>query len=343
MRTIEIPRVGRTPSRIYIGAELAARFADYVPSGARVWVVTDHNLARHYATLLAPYRVITIDTGEEHKTLQTVERICSELTASGADRTSYLVGFGGGIVTDITGFVASTYMRGVAGFGFVATSLLSQVDASVGGKNGVNLGGFKNMIGVFNQPDFVLCDVSVLDTLPEREFRAGLAEVVKSAVIDDAHLFDMLERSSTAELLTDKALLTEVVWRTVGVKARIVAEDEREGGVRRLLNLGHTIGHAIEKCSRRWVHGEAVAVGMSVIGDVAVRLGVCGEECAARVRKLLERMGLPTECDVPKAELCSALRRDKKGAGDGIHLVVPKEIGECKIYDISYSELDRLL
>jgi 3-dehydroquinate synthase len=222
------------------------------------------------------------------------------------------VGFGGGITTVVAGFVASTYMRGV-GFGFVATSLLAQVDASVGGKNGVNLGGYKNMVGVFNQPDFVLCDVGVLDTLPEREFRAGLAEVVKSAVIDDVQLFEMLEGASAERLLTDKPLLEQVVWRTVSVKARIVAQDEREGGVRRLLNLGHTVAHAIEKCTREFVHGEAVAVGMVAINRVAESLGVLSGDDARRIDALIQGLGLPVRCDVPTEMLTNALRKDKRG------------------------------
>ncbi len=342
MRTLEIPREGRTPSRIHIGEGLAARFAEYVPANSSLWVITDSDVAVQYADLLIPYNIIVLGRGEKDKTLQTVEKIHLRLMEEGADRNSYIVGFGGGITTDVAGFVASTYMRGV-GFGFVATSLLAQVDASVGGKNGVNLGGYKNMVGVFNQPDFVLCDVDVLDTLSGREFRAGLAEVVKSAVIDDAVLFEMLEGVSAEQLLADKPLLEEVVWRTVNVKARIVAQDEREGGVRRLLNLGHTIAHAIEKSTRGYVHGEAVAVGMTTINRVAKSLGVLSEECAERIDALLDGLGLPTTCDVPNEVLSQALRKDKKGAGKSIHIVLPCRIGQCCVQTMTFEEFDALL
>ena len=342
MKLFKIPREGRTPSHIEIGTGLAARLAEFVPEGRPLWVVTDPHLAEAYADLLAPYHKIVIGLGEENKTLATVESIHTQLIEAGADRGCYLVGFGGGIVTDITGFVASTYMRGV-GFGFVATSLLAQVDASVGGKNGVNLGGYKNMVGVFNQPDFVLCDVGVLDTLPRREFVAGLAEVVKSAIIDDAELFEMLEGTTVDELLADKGLLTEVVARTVAVKARIVEADEREGGVRRLLNLGHTVAHAIEKCSREFVHGEAVAIGMRYIGEAAVRAGVTDEATVERICALLQGLELPTECDIPMTQLTAALRKDKKGSGASIHVVFPCAIGSCEVQTLPYTTLDELL
>ncbi len=342
MKTIEIPREGRTPSQILIGAGAVAELSELVPAGRPLFVVTDPHLAEAYAELLAPYRKIIIGLGEEHKTLATVEQIHTELIAAGADRGCYLVGFGGGIVTDITGFVGSTYMRGV-GFGFVATSLLAQVDASVGGKNGVNVGGYKNMVGVFNQPDFVLCDVALLDTLPRREFVAGLAEVVKSAVIGDAELFEILERTAVDELLANKELLSEVVARTVSVKARIVETDEREGGVRRLLNLGHTLAHAIEKCSRKWVHGEAVAIGTVMIGRAAVRAGVAESGVVERIGRLLERLELPTECDIPTEQLTAALRKDKKGSGDSIHVVWPCGVGNCRIQTLLFTELDELL
>ena len=342
MKLFKIPREGRTPSHIEIGTGLAARLAEFVPAGRPLFVITDPHLAEAYADLLAPFRTIVIGLGEENKTLATVESIHTQLIEAGADRSCYLVGFGGGIVTDITGFVASTYMRGV-GFGFVATSLLAQVDASVGGKNGVNLGGYKNMVGVFNQPDFVLCDVGLLDTLPRREFVAGLAEVVKSAIIDDAELFEMLEGTTVDELLADKSLLTEVVARTVAVKARIVEADEREGGVRRLLNLGHTVAHAIEKCSREFVHGEAVAIGMRYIGEAAVRAGVTDEATVERICALLQGLELPTECDIPMTQLTAALRKDKKGSGASIHIVFPCAIGSCEVQTLPYTTLDELL
>lgn len=341
MVKIEIPRAERTPSHIYIGQTLDM-LPSLLPEGRRVFVVTDSNLQSAYTELLSHYETIVIGLGEENKTLQTVETVHRRLVESGADRECYIVGFGGGIVTDVTGFVASTYMRGV-GFGFVATSLLAQVDASVGGKNGVNLGGYKNMVGVFNQPDFVVCDTDVLGTLPRREFCAGMAEVVKSAVIGDATLFEILEKTSVDALLSDKTLLTDVIARTVRVKARIVTEDERETGARRLLNLGHTVAHAIEKCSREYVHGEAVAVGMVRIARIAVRLGVTDKPTANRIEAVLERFGLPVSVEIPTEQLAAALHKDKKGVGDSIYVVLPERIGSCEVHRMPYTELTELL
>ena len=191
----------------------------------------------------------------------------------GADRSTFVLAVGGGIVTDVAGFAAATYMRGLS-FGFVSTTLLGQVDASVGGKNGVNVDGYKNMAGTFKQPRFVICDPEMLRTLSDREFRAGLAEVVKAAVIADADLFTRIENVSFEALRTDTDLLTDAISAAVRVKADIVERDEHETGDRRKLNLGHTLAHAIEKCSNRMNHGEAVAVGTALIAAAAVKLGV---------------------------------------------------------------------
>ena len=260
----------RNTSRVYV-----ARAEELLPQrlcGEQVFVVTDEVVEALYPDLLPHYPHICIPYGEQHKTLTTVESIHRRLLALGADRKSFLLAVGGGIVTDTAGFAASTYMRGIR-FGFLSTTLLGQVDASVGGKNGVNVDGYKNMAGTFTQPEFVVCDTTMLRTLPEREFRAGLAEVVKSAIIADPNLFERLEQTSFAQLRSDEALLEQVVRAAVGVKVAIVERDEREAGERRLLNLGHTLAHAIEKCSHAMNHGEAVAVGMRLVADCAVRGG----------------------------------------------------------------------
>lgn len=340
MKTISIPREGRTPSQIFIGSVIQR--LDGLVGSRRAIMITDPNLVEACPDIVQRYEHIVIGLGERNKTLSTVARVHSQLVALGADRTTFIIGMGGGIVTDITGFVASTYMRGLD-FGFVATSLLAQVDASVGGKNGVNLGGYKNMVGVFNQPDFVLCDVDVLRSLPRREFVAGLAEVVKSAVIGDAALFEMLEHTSVDALLCDNALLGEVVARTVVVKARIVAEDEHEHGSRRLLNLGHTVAHAIEKCSRRYVHGEAVAVGMCSICRVGEALGVTTADTARRIKSLLAELELPTTHHISATRIAAALHKDKKGEADSIFAVLPCEVGRCEVRRMKYDALTELL
>gem|GEM_PF-964521 len=247
-------------SRVVVGRTVE-ELPRLLPQG-RVIVLTDRNVARCRPELFEGCDPICMEPGEEHKTLQTVEEVCRELIRRGADRTTFLLGVGGGIVTDVTGFVASVYMRGVP-FGFVSTTLLGCVDASVGGKNGVNLDGYKNMAGVFAQPQFVVCDTSLFATLPLREIRAGLAEAVKAGIIGDEPLFGLIERAGLDGLCADPEAMDKVVVHSVRLKAAVVSRDEREHGERRKLNLGHTFGHAVEKCSREMIHGEAVAVGMA--------------------------------------------------------------------------------
>ncbi len=304
-----------------------------LPAG-RVVVVTDATIDRLYAPLIAPYDRLLVGTGESIKTLDTVGMLYRRLISLGADRHTFILGVGGGIVTDIAGFLASTYMRGVR-FGFVPTTLLGQVDASVGGKNGVNVDGYKNMAGCFAQPEFVICDPELLRTLPEREFRAGLAEVVKAAVIADPLLFARLERSSFGELRSDAALLGGVVRAAIGVKVGIVARDEREAGERRKLNLGHTLGHAIEKCSRQMNHGEAVAVGMALVADLAVTQGVMPPADRDRLRALLQHLGFVLTPPVELRRLLQVVSRDKKSEEGMLHLVLPAALGRCEVRPVS--------
>ena len=278
----------RQQSQVYIGSA-AELLPELLPEG-RVVVVSDATIDRLYHPLLAKYDTVLIGTGESIKTLQTVETIYRRFIELGVDRATFVLGIGGGIVTDVAGFAASTYMRGLR-FGFVSTTLLGQVDASVGGKNGVNVDGYKNMAGTFTQPQFVVCDPSLLRSLSDREFRAGLAEVVKAAIIADADLFGRIEQTSFETLRTDVDLLSDVISAAIRVKADIVEYDEKESGERRKLNLGHTLAHAIEKSSNRMNHGEAVAVGTALIAGAAVKLGVLKEEDRLRIEKLLVRLG----------------------------------------------------
>ena len=285
-------------------------------------VLTDRNVARCRPELFEGCDPICMEPGEEHKTLQTVEEVCRELIRRGADRTTFLLGVGGGIVTDVTGFVASVYMRGVP-FGFVSTTLLGCVDASVGGKNGVNLDGYKNMAGVFAQPQFVVCDTSLFATLPLREIRAGLAEAVKAGIIGDEPLFGLIERAGLDGLCADPEAMDKVVVHSVRLKAAVVSRDEREHGERRKLNLGHTFGHAVEKCSREMIHGEAVAVGMAIAARLAVKLGLLAPAACDRIVRLLAALGFATEPPVPAERLLAAVTKDKKSEGDTIRLVLP--------------------
>ena len=224
-------------------------------------------------------------------------------------------------------------MRGVR-FGFVATTLLAQVDASVGGKNGVNVGGYKNMAGCFAQPEFVVCDPAMLRSLPDREFRAGLAEVVKAALIADGDLFAALESASFEQLRTENDQLCDILTSAIRVKADIVELDERERGERRKLNLGHTLAHAIEKCSDRMKHGEAVAVGMALMAGAAERLGLLDAAQRDRITALLARLGFDLRPPVPLERLLREVVHDKKNEAGTLHVVLPAGIGDCEVRDI---------
>lgn len=325
-----------TPSMIAIG-QVKDMLCE-LTKDRRVIIITDQNLLRSHHDIISLYPYIIIGQGEENKNLTTIETIHRELLAMEADRTSYIVGIGGGIVTDVTGFAASTYMRGV-GFGFVATSLLAQVDASVGGKNGVNLDGYKNIIGTFNQPDFVLCDISLMKTLPEREMRAGMSEALKCGILGDPDLLEIFEKNSFEQIVSSEELLTEIVVRSVRFKASIVEQDEREAGMRKLLNLGHTFGHSIEKCGRRHIHGEAVAIGLAIIADLSIRIAGLSEEDRSRIISALRMLELPTTTEIPFEELLQAAKSDKKRAGDSIELILIDSIGQCVIRKISITEL----
>ena len=315
-------------SRVVIGS--VSELLPHMLPDKRVVVVSDTNIDRHYHSLLSRFDHVLIGLGEASKTLHTVDTIYKRFIELGVDRSCFVLGVGGGIVTDIAGFVAATYMRGVE-FGFISTTLLGEVDASVGGKNGVNVEGYKNMVGTFCQPKFVICDVNMLRTLPAREFRAGLAEVVKSAIIADAELFEILEKCDFATLQRDTELLEEIVFRAISVKAAIVERDEREQGDRRKLNLGHTLAHAIEKSSSQMNHGEAVAVGLSMITDIAEQGGALSSKDAARIRALLERIGFTLESPVEIRNLLAAVKKDKKSEGDDIYIVMPRAIGDCSV------------
>ena len=278
----------RQQSEIYIGPT-----ADILPGvlpGGRVVVVSDATIDRLYHPMLAPYDTVLIGLGESIKTLQTVESIYRRFIELGVDRSTFVLGIGGGIVTDVAGFAAATYMRGLD-FGFVSTTLLGQVDASVGGKNGVNVDGYKNMPGTCAVPRSGLCDPGVLSSISDREVGAGLAEVVKAAIIADADLFARIEATTFDDLRSDTDLLTDAVSASIRVKADIVERDERESGDRRKLNLGHTLAHAIEKCTNRLNHGEAVAVGTALIADASVKLGVLTAEDRDRIAGVLKKLG----------------------------------------------------
>ena len=318
----------RSRSGIYIGP-VKDILSGVLPEG-RVVVVSDATIDRLYHPLLEKYDTVLIGLGESVKTLQTVETIYRRFIELGVDRSTFVLAVGGGIVTDVAGFAASTYMRGLK-FGFVSTTLLGQVDASVGGKNGVNVDGYKNMAGTFTQPQFVICDPGLLRTLPDREFRAGLAEMVKAAIIADADLFGRIENTTFEALRTDTDLLTDAVSAAIRVKADIVERDEHESGDRRKLNLGHTLAHAIEKCSNRMNHGEAVAVGTALIAGAAVKLGVLSEADRDRIVHVLMQLGFDLTPPVDVKRLLKEVGKDKKNEEGILRIVLPVGIGDCEV------------
>ena len=286
--------------------------------------------------------VVTIPDGEEHKTVETVERILNQLFERKLDRKSLLIAFGGGVIGDMTGFTASLYQRGID-FIQIPTTLLSQVDASVGGKTGVNNKYGKNLIGAFYQPKAVYIDPLFLTTLPKREFSAGVAEIVKMAVMFDSDYFDMLESSD----LDDEDILKDVIKKSVEIKASVVNQDEREAGIRAVLNYGHTFAHVIENETNytKYLHGEAVAIGIVMANRLAVELDMISLLEADKVTSLLQKFDLPTEYDISSVdEFYEHFFLDKKSANNSIKFILPIGIGNyCIKSDIDESIVKRVL
>lgn len=325
-------------SRILVGERLE-RVADYLPAGRTV-VITDRTVSGLYGRAFPGADVITVGMGESIKTLETVADIYARLIELEADRTVFLLGIGGGIVCDINGFAASTYLRGVR-FGYVPTTLLAQVDAGVGGKTGVNFSGYKNMVGVFSQPEFVLCDPGCLNTLPSKELSNGFAEVIKHAAIADAEYFAFLEDHVEQALALEPVVLERIIYDSVAVKAAVVNRDETEKGERRKLNFGHTLGHAIEKTAGL-AHGEAVAVGMAAAARLSAARSMISQREADRLVSLLERFHLPVDIRLDKDKIFDALARDKKREGGILHLVLLSAIGKAVVEPVCFSDLDQL-
>ena len=303
----------------------------------RTVIITDKTVAAIYGNRFPDCPVITIGLGEKIKILDTVIDIYGQLVELEADRSSFILGIGGGIVCDIAGFVASTYMRGTH-FGFVATTLLAQVDASVGGKNGVNFGGFKNMVGVFNQPEFVVCDLTVLASLPVREALCGFAEIIKHGAIADSRMLDFLEAHQDEALQLDQAIVEYLVYRSVEIKVSVVTRDERERGERRKLNFGHTFGHAIEKLTGM-PHGEAVGIGMVLAAKLSVQMGLLHPREARRLERIIAGYGLPVSPPIDLESMLAAVRKDKKREGGLIHFVFLDALGSARVEEIALQEL----
>ena len=322
------------------GNFLRELLADSSLASHQMFVVTVPRVRRRWAKVLIQSlttagfepRLIDMPDGERYKRLATVEKLAEKLAQSGADRSSVILAFGGGVVGDVAGLLASLYMRGV-NVVQIPTTVLAQVDASIGGKTGVNLRTDKNLLGTFHQPRAVLIDPVVLTTLPEREFRAGLYESIKCGVIGNPALFDFLANTDPKKLRRNPAKLEWVIAESVKLKAEVVSSDERESGLRRILNFGHTIGHALEAetAYRQFLHGEAVAWGMIAATDISVATDRIDQEAARRVRDAVLRLGPLPSVSVNSRNILSLLQTDKKTRNGKLHFVLPREIGRVEI------------
>ncbi len=315
------------------------RTSEFLPQTAgKLFVVTNRELWDLHGGKLDPQiathtAVLFLPSGEPNKRLACVEMLAGQMAEQGADRTSIVIGFGGGIVTDVSGFLAAIFMRGIPVLQ-IPTTLLAQVDAAIGGKTGVNLVSGKNLIGSFHQPLAVLIDPEVLDTLPDREYRAGLFEVIKCAIIRDPDLFQLLATRAEAVLAKKPSVLDDLIAAPVRIKAEVVSADERESDLRRILNFGHTIGHAIESETEytRFLHGEAVAWGMLAAIRLAELTGDLSSQDARAMRDLIKLYGpLPPAADLKSNALMGKLASDKKTLQGKVHFVLPVAIGSVKV------------
>lgn len=313
---------------------------ELLPPSSRVFVITVPPVRKRWASnLLVSLKaggftpqVITIPDGEPSKRLATVEAMAEKLVRLGADRKAVIVALGGGVVGDVSGLLASVYMRGVE-FVQIPTTVLAQVDASVGGKTGVNLVAGKNLIGTFYHPRIVLIDPTVLKTLPDREYRAGLYEALKCGIIGNVELFLRFEQNRAQILKRDPAELEWLIAQSVKLKAEVVSADEHEGGLRRVLNLGHTIGHALEAETgyRKLLHGEAVAWGMVAAANIALAVGRTDSVTASRIADAVLSLGRLPEVNVGARRILARLKSDKKTQNGVVHFVLPREIGKVEI------------
>ena len=333
---------GSRSSTLLIGEGSAERLSSLLDAhglGARRFVVSSPVIWRLHGaqiqrTLGTPEPILIAD-GERYKTLQSVSRIYEALIRGGADRGSAIVAVGGGVIGDTAGFAAATFLRGIA-LAHVPTTLLAQVDSSVGGKVGVNLPTGKNLVGAFHQPAVVVIDPLLLRTLPRREFRSGLYEVVKYGMIASRTLFDLVARETKAIFAKTPAVLVPAIVESCRIKADVVTKDERESGLRRILNYGHTVGHAFEAVTRyrRFRHGEAIAYGMLAAADLAVMRGALAERERQALAQLIAKLGpLPPVADLAMSEVIEAIRRDKKVVNGRLHFVIATAVGATMTVD----------
>lgn len=330
-----IINTGDSLSAILVGARWEAVVKLLPQSG--VMIITDQNVYDLYGERFPAFPVIKTIPGESSKQLKTIEKLAGKLLKAGIDRSGFILAIGGGVVCDIAGFLASVYMRGIR-CGYVSTTLLSQVDASTGGKNGINLGGIKNVIGCFRQPEFVICDITMLRTLPEEEFLSGLAELIKTGIIGDKSIIEILEKEYKNVILRDRYLLSDLVSKSIKFKGSVVAKDEKESGFRRILNFGHTFGHAFE-LSLGLKHGFAVASGMEIAMQFSLQKGLINSRENDRIINLLKDYGLLGEHNISPEKIKDLIIHDKKKAGSDLHFVFAEGIGKAVVRKIAMDEV----
>ncbi|HUQ66431.1 MAG TPA: 3-dehydroquinate synthase [Flavitalea sp.] len=306
---------------------------------AKAVIVTDENIFNAHRRKLKGWKTIVLQPGEENKIQPTVDSIIHQLIDFGSDRKTFLIGVGGGVVTDITGYAAAIYMRGIK-FGFIPASILAMVDASIGGKNGIDVGPYKNLAGTIRQPEFLIYDSTFLKSLPQSEWVNGFAEIIKHACIKDARLFKELEGNSIRFYKNNKDALSKLVQKNAVIKSDVVVADEFEHGERKLLNFGHTWGHAIET-KYQLPHGHAVSIGMIMACKISEKL--TGFRQTQRVIQLLENYGLPVEMETDKKNVFEVLKMDKKKVNASMNYVLLNDIGKAVIKSIPLDKLEVLL
>ncbi len=302
-------------------------------------LLTDEHVYKAHAKLFSGWNTIVLKPGEEYKVQSTVDAVVEELIRMEADRKFTLVGVGGGVVTDLAGYIAAVYMRGIR-FGFVPTSILGLVDASIGGKNGIDVGPYKNMVGVIRQPSFILHDLSLLRSLPEQEWSNGFAEIIKHAAIKSAGLFTELSEADLPVFRSQPKKLSSLIEKNALIKISVVKKDEFEKGERRMLNFGHTLGHALET-QYELLHGQAVAIGMTYACHISEKL--TGFRQTEKVVKTLEQYGLPAYAQFDKGKVFSILKMDKKREKKDMHYILLDRIGKGSVHKIALRQLEKII
>jgi 3-dehydroquinate synthase len=305
------------------------------------FIITDEHIFKAHASKFEGWNTIVLKPGEAYKVQATVDSVIEQLIDMGADRKSTLIGVGGGVITDITGYIASVYMRGIK-FGFVPTTILAMVDASIGGKNGIDVGVYKNMVGVIRQPAFLLYDSSLLQSLPVTEWENGFAEIIKHACIKDAEMFEELEQHSVSFYQSNKEALSKLIERNCLIKTKVVQEDEFEKADRKLLNFGHTLGHAVEN-KYKLMHGHAVSIGMVAAATISEEINNFFSVEKERLVKLIEQYNLPAAFSYDKAIAFETLKKDKKKEQDTMQYVLLNKIGEARVMNIPMIQLEQLI